>query len=41
MNLPKKYRRDRLRMCQENLAKVEGGTWRLTGIVIGDEAWLY
>ncbi len=32
---------DRVRICQENLAKFQQGTWRLCDVVTGDESWFY
>ena len=39
--LTEKNRKDRVRMCQENLAKFKDGTWRLGDVITGDEAWFY
>ncbi|CAF2051960.1 unnamed protein product [Rotaria magnacalcarata] len=32
-------RAERVRICQENLAKFKHGTWRLCDVVTGDESW--
>ncbi|CAF1468251.1 unnamed protein product [Rotaria sp. Silwood1] len=32
---------ERVRICKENLAKFEQGTWRLCDVVMGDESWFY
>ena len=29
----------RVRICKENLGKIQGGTWRLCDIITGDESW--
>jgi histone-lysine N-methyltransferase SETMAR len=34
-------RAERVRVCKENLAKFQGGTWRLCDIITGDESWFY
>ena len=34
-------RAERVRLCQENLAKFQQGTWRLCDVVTGDESWFY
>ena len=34
-------RTERVRICQENLAKFESGAWRLYDVVTGDESWFY
>ncbi|CAM4982674.1 unnamed protein product [Rotaria socialis] len=34
-------RAERVRICQENLAKFNQGTWRLCDVVTGDESWFY
>jgi [histone H3]-lysine36 N-dimethyltransferase SETMAR len=39
--LTNKNRQDRVRMCQENLAKFKEGKWRLSDVVTGDESWFY
>ena len=39
--LTEQNRKDRVRMCLENLAKFEDGTWRLCDVVTGDESWFY
>ena len=39
--LTEKNRNDRVRMCEENLAKFKEGKWRLSDVVTGDESWFY
>jgi hypothetical protein len=39
--LTEKNRRDRVRICQENLAKFKSGAWRIYDVVTGDESWFY
>lgn len=39
--LTDKNREDRVRMCQENLAKFKENKWRLSDVVTGDESWFY
>ncbi len=34
-------RAERVRICQENLAKFAQGTWRLCDVVTGDGSWFY
>ena len=34
-------RQDRVRICQENLARFEEGKWRLCDVLTGDEVWIY
>ncbi|CAF3931805.1 unnamed protein product [Rotaria sordida] len=34
-------RNERVRICQQNLAKFRNGTWRLCNVVTGDESWFY
>ena len=34
-------KRDRVRLCRENLAKFQDGSWRLCGIITGDETLVY
>jgi len=34
-------RAERVRICQQNLAKFQAGTWRLYDIITGDESWFY
>ncbi len=38
-HLTASQRAERVRICKENLAKFEQGTWRLCDVVIGDESW--
>ena len=40
-SLSDKNRQDRVRVCQENLAKFKDGEWRLCDIITGDESWFY
>ena len=39
--LTEQNRQDRVRICQENLAKFEDDKWRLCDVVTGDEVWIY
>ena len=39
--LTEKNRQDRVRVCEENLAKFKDGKWRLCDVVTGDESWFY
>ena len=32
---------ERVRICKQNLAKFQEGTWRLCDIITGDESWFY
>ena len=32
---------ERVRLCEENLAKFHQGTWRLYDVVKGEESWFY
>ena len=32
---------ERVRICKENLAKFQKGTWRLCDVITGDESWFY
>jgi histone-lysine N-methyltransferase SETMAR len=34
-------RAERVRICQQNLAKFQEGSWRLCDIITGDESWFY
>ena len=34
-------KRDRVRLCRENLTKFRDGFWRLCDIIAGDEIWVY
>ena len=36
----KKCKQQRMEICQENLAKLESGQWRLCDIITGDETWI-
>ncbi|CAF4976585.1 unnamed protein product, partial [Rotaria sp. Silwood1] len=40
-HLTDSQRAERVRICQENLAKFAQGTWRLCDVVTGDESWFY
>ncbi|CAF2813643.1 unnamed protein product [Rotaria sp. Silwood2] len=40
-NLTDFQRAERVRRCQQNLAKFQEGTWRLCDIITDDESWLY
>ncbi|CAF5028786.1 unnamed protein product, partial [Rotaria sp. Silwood1] len=33
--------KQRMQICQENLAKLVSGQWRLCDIITGDESWIY
>ena len=39
--LTEQNRKDRVRICIENLVKFDDGTWRLCDAVTGDESWFY
>jgi histone-lysine N-methyltransferase SETMAR len=39
--LSQKHKEERVRICQENLKKLNDGTWRLSDIITGDESWFY
>lgn len=39
--LTEKNRRDRVRICTENLRRFNSKAWRLCDVVTGDEAWFY
>ena len=39
--LTQKHNDDRVRICVENLKKIESGAWRLGDILTGDESWFY
>ena len=39
--LTEKCKQQRMEICQENLAKLESGQWRLCDIITGDETWIY
>jgi len=34
-------KKDRVQICQENLAKFNEAKWRLCDVITGDEAWFY
>ena len=34
-------KRDRVRLCRENLVKFRDDSWRLCDIITGDETWTY
>jgi hypothetical protein len=34
-------KQEQLRICRQNLAKFQNGTWRLDDIITGDETWIY
>lgn len=40
-DLTEENRQERVRICQENLAKFKDGRWRLCDVVTGDESWFY
>jgi histone-lysine N-methyltransferase SETMAR len=39
--LTERNKQQRMQLCQENLAKLESGQWRLCDIVTADESWIY
>ena len=39
--LTQKNKDERVRICTENLAKFNNGSWRLYDVVTGDESWFY
>lgn len=39
--LSEKNIQDRVRICQDNLAKLKENKWRLCDIITGDESWFY
>jgi len=36
-----KQKQERVRICRENLAKFQSGSWRTSDIITGDETWVY
>lgn len=34
-------KQERVRICRENLAKIQSGSWRTCNIITGDETWIY
>lgn len=39
--LSQQCKQQRVEICQENLAKLESGQWRMYDIITGDETWIY
>jgi [histone H3]-lysine36 N-dimethyltransferase SETMAR len=39
--LTDKQKQQRVKLCRENLAKFQDGSWRLCDIITGDETWIY
>ncbi len=39
--LTEKNKSERVRICKDNLAKFENGSWRLGDVLTGDESWFY
>ena len=33
--------KQRVKLCRENSAKFQNGSWRLCDIITGDETWIY
>ena len=40
-NLTEENRKERVRICKENLAKFNEGKWRWCDVITGDESWFY
>lgn len=40
-NLTEENRRNRVRLCEENLAKFRDSSWRLCDVITGDASWFY
>ena len=40
-NLSEENKKERFRICRQNLAKLKSGKWRLCDVVTGDESWMY
>lgn len=40
-NLTLGQKKERVRVCQENLEKFRNGSWRLYDVITGDETWIY
>jgi len=40
-DLTPEQKKERLRICKENLRMIESGSWRLGDIITGDETWIY
>lgn len=40
-NLTPEQKKERVRICRENLEKFQSGSWRLYDIITGDETWIY
>ena len=39
--LTAEQKKERVKLCLENLAKFRAGSWRLCDIITGDETWIY
>ena len=39
--LTAEQKKERVKLCRENLAKFRAGSWRLCDIITGDETWIY
>ena len=39
--LTAEQKKERVKLCHENLAKFRAGSWRLCDIITGDETWIY
>ncbi|CAF1497357.1 unnamed protein product [Didymodactylos carnosus] len=39
--LSDEQKQQRLRVCRQNLAKIQTGKWRLSDVITGDETWIY
>ena len=39
--LTAEQRKERVKLCRENLAKFRAGSWRLCDIITGDETCIY
>jgi histone-lysine N-methyltransferase SETMAR len=39
--LTDEQKQQRVKLCRENLAKFQNGSWRLCDIITGDETWIY
>ncbi|CAF4038033.1 unnamed protein product [Rotaria sordida] len=39
--LTDEQRQERVKLCRENLTKFRNDSWRLCGIITGDETWIY
>ena len=41
LSVDRTKQKKRIEICEENLAKLESGQWRLCDIITGDESWIY